>query len=150
MRQSLIVLLAVVWTGCAPDLTASFVGEWSVTSGTYRDVCPPPDPSLTSMHQPGDATLSITGIDHETMAITLAFHHPMYPTAPSCDLTAIASNSSTASLQAKACSLAGTRHDVLAGTLRITENRALMLDYQATIGAMDPCQRADSSLFVPK
>lgn len=144
------MMLVLLLVSCAPNYAEQFAGEWTVTTGTYRDTCPPPQLSGSRMHNPGDTTLSISASDNETLSVTLSFHSPSDPSSPSCDLVAIASSESTASLQARACAIASTRHDVLDGTLKSTPSGALILEYNAVIGTKDACQRTDSSTFVPK
>lgn len=149
MRNAL-TLLFLTLAACSPDLTKNFVGEWSVTTGMLYDQCPPPQLSGSTMHNPGDTTLSIAASDHETLTVKLGFHKPGDPSVPTCELVAIATTDTSAGFQAKSCILAGTRYDILEGSLGVTQSGALLLDYNAVVGNKDTCQRTESATFVPK
>lgn len=142
------VLLAI---GCAPDFTRDFQGKWAVTSGTNTDRCPG-SVANTWQSKPGDITLEITTVDNAAMNIRTVLLGPGTDRG-TCDLSAIATNETTATLDAKACRIGASPFNFVEGSLRLSASRSMTFDFYAeyeNTAMGGSCTETSSNTLVPQ
>lgn len=134
---------------CTPNYAQDFVGEWTVSSGTSTDTCPPPNPSGERQHVPGDTLITIADGQDSLISIKMAFLTASDPVGLACEYTASAALR-LAQFQAKSCAIGRGRHDIIEGELELTTSGALAVRYKGVTGESVFCSRFESSIYVRK